>query len=377
LRVADLHAGKQHETIAPVRSLSEAPAVRDRTGLDVDIALVGSYPPPHGGQSVHVRNLLRYLRARGLGVKVLNTGSNKDVHEDGVVNIATSRSLLTKLLYGPRIKLLHVHVSSTDEFPKLVPVGLAAMLRHIPWMVTIHSGDSADRLRTAGSIRRAASRALLRGAQKIICVNSVIQTELSKLASPEAVVVVPPFSVDFSEAPLPVELEQFFSDHVPAISCVGLYEPVYGLDRAVHLMTKVREVHPRAGLLLIGDTKSADWCRALISELRLDKHVMVCGNLEHQQCLTVMSRSALFLRPTQYDGDSLSVREALALGVRVLASATDFRPDGVTLYRTHAFQDLVDKALAALESGATGTTCSINEQRNLDQVQQLYMKILG
>lgn len=355
----------------------EAAMTRAQSGRNVDVVLVGSYPPPHGGQSVHIQNLLRYLRGQGLEVRVFNTGSNKDLREDRVVNIASSGSLLTTLLFGSRFKLLHVHVSSAEDYGKLAPVGLAALVKGFPWLTTIHSGGSADRLRAASLLRRMASQALLARARKIICVNPTLREELSNLVGPETMVVIPPFSVDFSGSPLAAELEGFLADHAPIISCVGLYEPVYGFDQVVALMTRVREVYPKAGLLLIGDMKNADWCRALITGLGLEKHVKLCGNLAHQECLAVISRSALFLRPTRYDGDSLSVREALALGVRVVASATDFRPAGVTLYQTGVLQDLVDKALVALGNSGTGASLSANDHSNLEQVRQLYLELMA
>ena len=339
------------------------------------VALIGSYPPPHGGQSVHIRNLSMYLRMQGLDVRVFNTGSNKDVREDGVVNIASSRALLSILLFGSRFNLIHVHVSSADDFGKLAPIGVAALLKGSPWLATIHSGNSADRLRTATFLRRAASRSLLAGAKKIICVNHIIQEELSNLVGAESIAVIPPFSLDFSGSPVGKELEDFLSDHAPVLCCVGLYEPAYGFDQAVLLMTKVRELYPRAGLLLIGDKKSSEWCRSLIAERSLERHVKLCGNLTHQECLTVMSRSALFLRPTRYDGDSLSVREALALGVPVVASATDFRPDGVILYRTGVIQDLAAKALTAIGTEGIGVSRSVNDHGNLERVRQLYLEI--
>jgi glycosyltransferase involved in cell wall biosynthesis len=361
---------------AELLGLSGGSVITKSHSRGAGVALVGSYPPPHGGQSVHIRNLSTYLCTQGMDVRVFNTGSNKDVREDGVVNIASSRDLLSALLFGSRFNLIHVHVSSADDFGKFAPVRMAALLRGSPWVVTIHSGNSADRLRTATLLRRAASQFLLEGAKKIICVNHIIQEELSRLLGPESIVVIPPFSVDFAGSRLESELEDFLTDHAPVLCCVGLYEPVYGFDQAVLLMTKVRELYPQAGLLLIGDKKSSDWCRTLISGISLERHVKLCGNLTHGECLGVMSRSALFLRPTRYDGDSLSVREALALGVPVVASATDFRPDGVTLYRAGVFQDLVDKVLSAIGTRGVDKRRAASDYGNLERIWQLYLEIM-
>src|SRR3954462_12679182 len=112
----------------------------------MDVGLIGSYPPPYGGQSVHIRSLLGHLRREGLDARVFNTGSQKNVREAAVVNIANSRSLLSTLLLGPRFRLLHVHVSNADDFGKLLPVAIAAQFRASPWLATIHSGNSVDRL---------------------------------------------------------------------------------------------------------------------------------------------------------------------------------------------------------------------------------------
>ena len=342
----------------------------------MDVALVGSYPPPHGGQAVHIRNLANFLRARRLGVQVLNTGSNKVVREDGIINIASAGTLLRALLFGPRFKVIHVHVSSAEDFGKLVPVAMAAMATGVPWVATIHGGDSADRLRDATLVRRTASRAVLARAKKIICVNSTIREEFSSLLREEALIVIPPFSVDFAATTLPPEMESFLADHTPVISCVGLYEPTYGFERAIEALATIRRFHPKAGLILLGDLKGAEPYRALAAELGLHDHVTFGGNFGHDECLEVMSRSALFLRSTLYDGDALSVREALALGVRVVASATDFRPDGVTLYRSDVPGDCAAKVMSALKSDSPVSQRSASDCSNLEQVRLAYMRVM-
>ena len=55
------------------------------------------------------------------------------------------------------------------------------------------------------------------------------------------------------------------------------------------------------------------------------------GDLAHDLTLAVLQRAQVFLRTTRYDGDALSVREALALGVPVVATRTALRPAGPRL----------------------------------------------
>lgn len=336
----------------------------------LDVVLAGSYPPPHGGQSVHIRNLAKFLIGRGLKVRVLNLGSNKNVVADGVVNIVSSRALLTALLLGPRCRAIHVHVSGPDDYGKLAPVAVAAALTSTRWFATVHSGNIVERL-TASKPRRLLARALLRRAQRIVVVNASILEGMRQFVGAEKIVLVPPFSVNLSHLQLSDDLERFFADHAPVITCVGLFEPVYGFEDAVRLMTAVRQRHAGAGLLLIGDTRNADRCESLIAELSLGRCVKICGNRDYDECLAAIHRSAVFLRPTLYDGDSLSVREALALGTPVVATATDFRPEGVILYQSEVDGDLDAKIEVALNSGRGATQRQTGEE-NLRRIEALY-----
>ena len=53
-----------------------------------------------------------------------------------------------------------------------------------------------------------------------------------------------------------------------------------------------------------------------------------------------LARSSVLLRPTNTDGDAVSVREALWLGVPVIASDVVERPAGTELFRTRDAESL-------------------------------------
>jgi glycogen(starch) synthase len=64
-----------------------------------------------------------------------------------------------------------------------------------------------------------------------------------------------------------------------------------------------------------------------------------------------MSRSDVFLRPTLEDGDSISVREALSLGVPVVASRIGARPAGAILFEPGDTDAMLSKIELALSLG--------------------------
>jgi glycosyltransferase involved in cell wall biosynthesis len=99
-----------------------------------------------------------------------------------------------------------------------------------------------------------------------------------------------------------------------------------------------------------------------IRQSSLEGHMLLLGDVEHDRCLSVMGASDLFLRPTLHDGDSLSVREALSLGVPVVASRTGNRPGDVHLFQPGDVDDMVAQALrvlpAAMEATAERRICA-------------------
>jgi glycosyltransferase involved in cell wall biosynthesis len=342
----------------------------------VDVALIGSYPPPHGGQSVHIANMAAYLRTEGLTTQVLNTSSNKTVQAEGVINIRNTRALLTRLLKGPRIRLIHVHVATLQELGKLVPAIAAAAVRRSIVVVTVHSGNSAAQLASSPLFQRTLAKRLLASANAVIFVNETLKREMTSAIQLRNVAVIPAFSIDFQRGSLPADVARFMRAHTPTLTCAGLFEPTYGFDQAVLLLKRLREIQPNAGLVLMGDPRGAEECRQQIADLGLEQHVALCGNLDHAQCLEVMRESTVFLRPTRFDGDALSVREALALGVPVIASTTDFRPDGCVLYRNGDFDDLVTKTESTLGT-QHGPRRPANDRANLDAVLKVYREVLN
>ena len=63
-----------------------------------------------------------------------------------------------------------------------------------------------------------------------------------------------------------------------------------------------------------------------------------------------MENSDLVVRPTNTDGDSLSIREAIFLGKPVITSDVVERPDGSILHRNRDVDDFEEKIIETLNS---------------------------
>jgi glycosyltransferase involved in cell wall biosynthesis len=85
-----------------------------------------------------------------------------------------------------------------------------------------------------------------------------------------------------------------------------------------------------------------------VREAGLEGNILLLGDVDHDACLALMSVCDVFLRPTLEDGDSISVREALSLGIPVVASRVGARPAGAILFQPGDVEDMLAKLDLAL-----------------------------
>ncbi len=85
------------------------------------------------------------------------------------------------------------------------------------------------------------------------------------------------------------------------------------------------------------------------------------------------------LRTTHYDGDAISVREALAMGTPVIATRTAFRPEGCHLIPCPPQDDdlvaCIDRVLALPPTARRAPSSKANV-KNLAEVIDFYQELL-
>jgi glycosyltransferase involved in cell wall biosynthesis len=176
------------------------------------------------------------------------------------------------------------------------------------------------------------------------------------------------------EAKFHDERAAFARGHTPLIVSVGGLEPEYRIELQVDAMAAIRERHPKAGLMVIGSGAEEEILRAHVARSPAASGILLCGDVPHAETLEAIRRADVVLRTTEYDGDSVAVREALALGTRVVASDTGMRPPGVVLLGELSAGAIARATLATLDVpvaplvdfSAPGSTS------NLDAVVELY-----
>lgn len=315
----------------PMTARRERPsAVRDRPTAHV--LLLGAIPPPYGGVQVNLMAIRAHLLRRGDRCSAINLTGHRQRDHDGLYFPRTAVGVLRHMA-RLRPDVLHLHIGGHLPW-RLLALGLLCSL----WpgaraVLTFHSGGYPTSDEGRRLTRRSPKAWVLRRFDHVIAVNDEIRAFLLRCGVDDGRVrVVSPYAAEAAhEGPLPRRVERFLEDHQPLLLTIGLLEPEYDLDLQIDVIGRLLATHPRAGLVILGSGKLEPTLRARLRVTPWRDHVLLYGDLDHAMTLAALSRADVFLRTTTYDGDALSVREALALGIPVVATRTALRPAGVHL----------------------------------------------
>ena len=103
--------------------------------------------------------------------------------------------------------------------------------------------------------------------------------------------------------------------------------------------------------------------------------IHLAGNVEHAVTLHLMKAADIVLRTTLFDGDAISVREALFLGTPVIATATDARPEGVHLIEIGDKDGLAAKVIEISRAKRTRRNIQGADTANIAAVIETYLEI--
>ncbi|MGH9768548.1 MAG: glycosyltransferase family 4 protein [Blastocatellia bacterium] len=339
---------------------------------------MGPYPPPHGGVQTNLVAIRRFLLARGIPCAVINLTRYRSADGDEIYypkNPLEVLKLLTRLQYD----IIHLHFGG-NLTPRLMMLALACCLMpRSKTVLTFHSGGyplseagkSANPLTFRGFVLRRFNRVIgvNRELDKLFRRFGVAERQI-RLIYPHAI------SLDSAEETLPNPLAPFFQTRHPTLLTVSGLEPEYDLSLQIDVLGRLRERFPDAGLVIIGSGSLEAEVRARIQSKPYAEHILLCGDVPHSVTLRAIAESDLFLRTTLYDGDSISVREALLIGTPVIATDNGMRPAGTRLIPCSdpdALRRTIEQVLA---ENAPERTQGDTGERNIEEVFELYQELL-
>lgn len=351
------------------------------------ITLIGHYPPPYGGVAALMKQMEASLSREGCRVSIFNLGSGRPVG-DNIINFRTNNRVLEFFQLAR-----HFAFSDTDIFHYLsasyrsfwlgaVCTVLARLTGH-KIVISFVGGAFKDFIVGLNPHARSVAKFALGLAHAVVACNSDIEGVLKTLQPRTRIRQMsncfPPLAAGALN--LAQSVESFISSHSPVVCSTGAACAEYGLVSALEALAVLRREYPTIGFVLVltryGDALHEKELFSTIESLKLARHVLVERDLP--DFISVLNRSDVLLRSALVDGDSVSVREGLFLGLPTVASDTPFRPEGVILFRRGDSLDMAEKLSLALkkEKGHSASGVQKESDQNLETLLSIYRAVLG
>jgi hypothetical protein len=327
------------------------------------VLFTGPLPPPAGGISIHIWRLKHYLEK----AYALDYIDEADEKKEAFFNIHS----LNPFTYFRKIAatdLLYIH-SGNKLLKKLHIIFGKLFGKKI--IVTLHGYGPARKWPF-----RELDSAFFSMADKIILVNDGIKERLN-LPLKKCV-------VQHAFIPPVIEEESLLPDHLlhrinyarkkqMIIICANASrldtykeQDLYGLDMCIEATRKlVKKGFPVYFIFTVSSLdKGADRyskAQSLIEAYQLEHNFFLFH--EKISFVKLIQACDIVIRPTNTDGDALTIREGLFLGKQVLASDVVERPSGTLLFKTRNQADLENK-LETMLLAKQQTTNGIYQNKN-------------
>ncbi len=225
-----------------------------------------------------------------------------------------------------------------------------------------------------------------------IAVSPEIKTKLLSLGtSPETISVIPAFlppSIKQWEIDeIPQEVWDFIERHAPVISAnafkIVFYnnQDLYGIDLCIDLCANLKNSYHKIGFIFclpnIGDYDYLHKMEQKITEKGIENNFLFVT--QPYQFYPILMKSRVFVRPTNTDGDAVSVREALYFKIPVVASNIVPRPEGTILFKNRDIDDFTLKVKDLLSNYEQHKKEleSVEIEDNSQKLIKIYQKLLS
>ncbi|NOX90117.1 MAG: glycosyltransferase [Calditrichaeota bacterium] len=345
------------------------------------VEIWGTYPPPYGGVSVHIKRLFHGLKTKSEFNAVL-LNFNGELHQPDE-NIFKVRSVLLQFFKLPfkSPRIIHLHARKRFSWFLLAMLGW----RHTK-VLTLHNQTLRD---DARGLKKWLISLALKKFQRIFLNDPdfkqfLIRTFRVKNESLFLVgAFIPPLNSEFKGVPDEIRKfrrkKQFLISFVAWMLVREKGKDIYGVDSILRLMKTLKNDGIDVGLVLIlpqiGD---ADYYRKILNEITQSglKEDILLIQKPIPNAFEIWGICDLFIRPTLSDIEGMSVKEALYVGTPVIASDVCLRPESCLVYPAGDFNRLVELTKKVL-LGGEGKLKSKFEESALSGIIQQYRELIN
>lgn len=337
------------------------------------VLIAGPLPPPAGGISVHIQRLAHLLSNR-FSVDFIDEASTVKPGYFHVKSLNVFQYI--RKIAGSQVFFIHsgsrilkkIHIVSGRLLGKKVIITLHGYGNRRGWPMRQIDGWFFNR------------------AHKVILVNEGIFDRVS-INKTKAVVqhaFLPPLT-DLEPA-LPTDMQQILQAARQRNECICVAnasrldrlngQDLYGVDMCIEACEYLlQQQQPATFIFIVTSMENGqdifDNYRKRINEKSLQNHFhLIHANVSF---VKLVEAASVVLRPTNADGDALTIREALYLGKPVLASDVVSRPNGTQLFKTRNQEDFNRELQQLLQQQQAG---SISPKEDPASYARFYEQLL-
>jgi glycosyltransferase involved in cell wall biosynthesis len=357
------------------------------------IGLIGSCTPPYTGVTVHVHRLMKKLDECNIDYVLYDVlGVQRENKENRIVCIKHPKLWMIKYFLSTKNEIIHNH---TEDWRGQIIVGLMGLLGK-KTIATLHSEALINSWRDYNFIIRKGIQIALKSTTSLIVVNSNIKEFcLSIGIDPNKIFLIPAFIPPALEKEeineIPKDIWDFLETHYPTLSANAFKiiffkgEDVYGIDLCIELCYKLKQNWNNVGLIFFlpeflwekGDRQYFVYLQQRLIELNLQNNFLFVT--QSYPFHPIIQKSSIFIRPTNTDGDAISIREALYFGIPTVASNVVTRPEGTIVFKNRDIDDFTLKVTDLLDNYHyyKQKINSLPFDDNTARILQVYQKVAG
>ena len=288
------------------------------------VLLVGSFAPPElpCGITAAVQNLIASPCRERFDLRVQSTWRELDVHRSLLERVRFAGQLFLRTIREVRrqgVALVDLHTASERDFEKHAVVVIAAKIARCPVLLRIHGGNF-DRSYADGSpLARLLIRTILRLADRVVALSETWAGAIDRIEGRARVVVVSN-SVVCDEG---YGAGDRLSRNPYDLLLMGNLGRAKGHFEALEALAKIRSDFPDSRLLFAGAVREpgvAAELRARANALGIEDRVQFLGPIFGEEKARAFDESGIFLLPSHTENMPVSIMEAMAAGLPVVAT---------------------------------------------------------
>jgi glycosyltransferase involved in cell wall biosynthesis len=254
-----------------------------------------------------------------------------------------------------------------------IPAGHIARLVscrfHIPYVVSLRGSDvpGHNKQRFGGLLEytRPWVRHIWRNAAAVVAPSSWLRDGALQTAPQQPIEIIPN-GIDLEQVG---PMNQHTTSHREPLKVifVGQLIPLKGVDLLLRAVARL----PHVRLAVVGDGPERPMLEQLSQELSIDHRTQWHGRLEKHQVFEQLRAADVLLQPTEAEGMSNTVLEALAVGIPVVttvAGAADLIDHAVEGFVIERSVEAIHQALVRLEDASLRHTMGNAARRRAEQM---------